>query len=197
MCALRLECFTNDNPVSSKSISLFEGFESEKDIAFSKGVKTGAEAASKAFEGEKIRSLAPILEALNDIGFSQAEARQAAINSLAPLISAMIETALPACAAAGFNTEVVRRVMEMVQKLPVEKIKVLVPIDAVDSITKMLTPAKANCEVIADDSLTPLEARIEWAAGFEQLDISTVLATITSAVQEFFETQDIQEEKHA
>lgn len=191
MCALRLECFTNEALESSKTISLFEGFESEKDIAFSKGVKSGAEAASKAFETEKIRSLAPILEALNDIGFSQVEARHAAITSLRPLVTALLETALPASAAAGFATEVVDRVMTLIEKLPEAKINVFVPEDAVESIQKMLSPANANVCVHGDPDLGPLAARINWGSGFEQLDISAVIQTIEQIVQAFFTPAEI------
>lgn len=186
MCALRLECFTNDNPISSKTISLFEGFESEKDIAFSKGVKSGAEAASKAFETEKIRSLAPILEALNDIGFSQTEARHAALNSLRPLVSAVIQTALPACANMGFATEVTSKVMEIVERLPDAKITVFVPEDCVASVTQMLSPCKTLHDVVADDTLGPLEAKIDLGSGFDQIDISTIIAEIDQAAQSFF-----------
>ncbi len=186
MCALRLECFTNDAPVSSKRISLFEGFESEKDIAYSKGVKSGAEATSKAFEAEKIRSLAPILEALNDIGFSQVEARHAAINSLKPLIFAILETTLPASAAAGFTTEVAERVMSIIEKLPEAKINVFVPDGAVESIQKMLSPCQANIHVQTDPELGPLAARVDWGTGFEQLDIGAVIQSVDAAVHAFF-----------
>lgn len=186
MCALRLECFTNDALESSKTISLFEGFESEKDIAFSKGVRSGAEAASKAFEAEKIRSLAPILEALNDIGFSQVEARHAAINSLKPLIFAILQTSLPASAAAGFGTEVADRVMSIIEKLPEAKINVYVPEGAVASIQKMLSPAKANIQVHSDPDLGLLSARVDWGSGFEQLDIDAVIQSIQTAIHTFF-----------
>ncbi len=186
MCALKLEVFTNDALEPSKTISLFEGFESEKDIAFSKGVKSGAEAASKAFEAEKIRSLAPILEALNDIGFSQVEARHAAINSLKPLIFAILETSLPASAAAGFSTEVADRVMAVIEKLPEAKINVFVPDGAVDSVRKMLSPAQANIHVQADPKLGPLAARVDWGTGFEQLDIGMVIHSLEAAIHAFF-----------
>lgn len=199
MCALKLEVFTNDALEPSKTISLFEGFESEKDIAFSKGVKSGAEAASKAFETEKIRSLAPILEALNDIGFSQVEARHAAITSLRPLITAILETSLPASAAAGFATEVVDRVMTLIEKLPEAKINVYVPPDAVDAIEKMLSPANANVFVHGDPDLGPLAANINWGSGFEQLDISAIIQTIDRVVQTFFAPEETQKtgENHA
>ncbi|MBL4807486.1 MAG: hypothetical protein JKY31_09365 [Rhodobacteraceae bacterium] len=190
MCALRLECFTDDTPQSSKTISLFEGFESEKDIAFSRGVKSGAEAASKAFEAEKIRSLYPILEALNDAGFSQTAARQAALESLQPLLRVMIDTVLPASASAGFTSEVVARVLTAVERQPDANITVTVPSDSVASIEQMLSPAQANCQVVGDPSMSALEARVKWDSGFDSLNLIAVIDDVDAVTREFFSHQD-------
>ena len=76
MTNLKLESFSHDVEIR-KGISKFESFEALRDSAYNDGIKSGAEAASRAFESEKIRTLAPILEALNDMAFSQAEAPDA------------------------------------------------------------------------------------------------------------------------
>ncbi len=192
MCALRLECFTNTTPADSEPISLFDAFASEKDMAFSKGVKSGANAASKAYEAEKIRSLAPILEAINDMNFSLIESRHSALNSFQPLLKALLDTTLPAAASAGFSAEIVARVMGILEKLPDEVVIVQVPGDCVSAVTQMLSVSSQKCEVVVGDELGPLQARVSWKSGFESIDVGAVIAALDSAVQEFFETEHFQ-----
>ena len=85
MSALKLESFAHDVEIR-KGISKFESFDALRETAYAEGVKSGAEAASRAFEDEKSRTLSPILEALNDMAFSQIEARHATMMSMRPML---------------------------------------------------------------------------------------------------------------
>ncbi len=189
MPSLKLESFSHDVEIR-KGISKFESFEALRDTAFNDGVKSGADAASRAFEAEKIRTLSPILEALNDLAFSQIEARHAALNSMRPMVEQLLKTLLPDAAKQGLGTEISAILAEAYKKSPQARIHISVAPDAVSPIQSMLSPAKADFTIEPDPSLTELQAKIGWQGGFDQIDLEATLSDMREAVDVFFTNVD-------
>jgi len=185
MSAVKLESFSHDVEIR-KGISKFESFDSLRENAFNEGVKTGADAASRAFESEKLRTLAPILEALNDMAFSQVEASRALLVSMRPMLDKLIETVLPQCAGAGFSAEVAALVMRAYEKSPASQIVVLVAPESVVAIQDALAPAQADFIVRPDPALDELQAKVEWQSGYDQIDLAAALDSALDTVDAFF-----------
>lgn len=189
MPSLKLESFSHDVEIR-KGISKFESFEALRDTAFNDGVKSGADAASRAFEAEKIRTLAPILEALNDLAFSQIEARQAALNSMRPMVDQLLKTLLPDAAQQGLGAEISALLANAYEKSPQTRIVISVAPDAVSSIRSLLASAKADFSIEPDPSLTALQAKVGWQGGFDQVDLDAALTDVRQAVDNFFSSID-------
>ena len=185
MSVLKLESFSHDVEIR-RGISKFESFEALRDSAYSEGVKSGADAASRAFEEEKIRTLAPILEALNDIGFSQVEACQTVLKSMRPLVEQLLETVLPETARQGFGAEISALLLKAYEKAPKAQFTISVTPDAVSSIQSLLSPSKADFTVLPDPALDGLQARVNWQGGYDQIDLDAALDDVRSAVNTFF-----------
>lgn len=188
MGALKLECFTNSSVDTTRGSPLLQDFDSARAQAFADGIKSGADATSKAFEAEKLRLLTPILESLNDIGFSQIEAGNAILHSLRPLIDTMIGAILPHAAKQGFADEVAALVHQAAEKSVQGCITVSVPPDAVEAISAMLASTTTSHQVVADAALPDLSAIVTWGTGFDRIDLIDVQQQIQSAVDEFYTT---------
>jgi len=187
MSTLKLESFSHDVEIR-RGISKFESFEALRDNAYSDGVKSGAEAASRAFEDEKIRTLAPILEALNDMSFSQVEACQAMLKSMRPMVEQLVQTVLPEATRQGFGAEVAALICKAYEKAPASQIEIHVATDAVASIQTFLAPAKADFLIVPDSTLDGLQARVNWLGGYDQIDLNGALENVNAAIDAFFNT---------
>ena len=187
MGLFKLESFAHDAEIR-KGISKFESFEAMRENAFKDGVKSGAEAATRAYEAEKLRTLAPILEALNDMSFSQIEARQAMLNSLRPMIAKLVEAVLPQSAHHGLAAGISELVARACEKSPESRIVIFVAPDAVSAIQALLAPSKADFSVEPEPEFDGLQARIEWQGGYDQIDLDAALNEIRTAVDGFFST---------
>lgn len=185
MSVLKLESFSHDVEIR-RGISKFESFEALRDSAYSDGVKTGAESASRAFEDEKIRTLAPILEALNDMSFSQVEACQATLKSMRPMVEQLVQTVLPESARLGFGAEVSALLCKAYEKAPASQVTISVAPDAVASIQALLAPSKAAFSVEPDPALDGLQARVNWQGGYDQIDLDAALNDVRTAIDTFF-----------
>jgi len=187
MSVLKLESFSHDVEIR-RGISKFESFEALRESAYSEGVKSGADAASRAFEDEKIRTLAPILEALNDKGFSQIEASHTVLTSMRPMVEQLVETVLPESARLGFGAEVAALLSKAYEKAPTARIVISVAPDAVASIQSLLAPSKADFLVQPDTCLDGLQARVNWQGGYDQIDLDATLKDLRAAINTFFNT---------
>ncbi len=185
MPALKLESFSHDMEIR-RGISKFESFEAMRESAYNEGVKSGAEAATRAFEEEKVRSLAPILEALDDMGFTQVEACRAMLKSMRPMVEQMANTLLPAAARQGFGAEVAALLCKAYEKAPAAQIIISLAPDAVAPIEALLAPSKADYAVEPDPSLGALQARVSWQGGYDQIDLDSALAEVRAAIDTFF-----------
>jgi flagellar assembly protein FliH len=187
MTVLKLESFSHDVEIR-RGISKFESFEALRDSAYSEGVKAGAEATSRAFEDEKIRTLAPILEALNDMGFTQVEACQAMLESMRPMVEQLVETVLPDSARQGLASEVAALLGKAYEKAPTARIVITVNPDAVSSIQSLLAPSKADFTIEPDPALGELQARVNWQGGYDQINLDEALKDVRAAIDTFFTT---------
>ncbi|MBL1438239.1 MAG: hypothetical protein COB08_018830 [Rhodobacteraceae bacterium] len=185
MSVLKLESFSHDVEIR-RGISKFESFEALRDSAYSDGVKSGADAASRAFEDEKIRTLAPILEALNDMSFTQIEACQMMLKSMQPMLEQLVETVLPESARLGFGAEVAALLCKAYKKAPTARIIISVAPEAVNSIQSLLAPSKADFSVEGDPALNGLQARVNWQGGYDQINIEEALKDTRTAINTFF-----------
>lgn len=185
MSPLKLESFSHDVEIR-RGISKFESFEALRENAYQEGIKKGADAATRAFEDEKIRSLAPILEALNDMCFKQVEARQAVLKSMRPMIEQLVQTILPDAAHRGFGTELAAVLCKAYEKAPTSRIEIIVAPEAVESIQSLLAPSKADYSVTPDESLTQLQARVKWKGGYDSIDLEAILENVRATIDSFF-----------
>lgn len=185
MAILKLESFSHDVEIR-KGISEFESFEALRQNAYNDGVQTGADAATRAFEAEKLRVLTPILETLNDMSFAQVEARQALLSSLKPMLESLVAAVLPHCAARGLAHEVAAIVTNACEKAPHSQIVIKVAPESAEAISEMLAPAKADFTIESDTALAALDVKIAWHGGYDEINLEAALSHVRGAIDEFF-----------
>ncbi len=190
MGALKLECFTNDSTPISAGAPVLQDFDAIRKQAFEEGVRSGASAASAAFEAQKLRTLAPILEGLNDLAFAQGEARHAMLQSIRPLIEAMIATILPRAAKAGLAAEVSALVKDAASKISDTHVVITVAQSALDAVQKSLGECEATFTLSGDPDMDELSARVAWDSGLDRIDLSGAISRINDAVTQFYAIPD-------
>jgi len=187
MGALRLETFIPLPPTAKD-----QGFAGPDEIvalreaAYAEGVKAGASAASAAFEAEKSKLLAPILEALQDTILTRAEARAGALIGLRPLLDILSAAILPPLAYNGLIAEITQAIASAAEQAPDDILTLKLAPENVEGITAVLKQTPAEFSIAADSALHPLEARLYWAGGFDAIDLGEALNAAQAVCARFF-----------
>lgn len=187
MGALRLETFIPLPPAAEDGgVVGPEAVAAVRDAAYAEGVKAGAAAASAAFEAEKTRLLAPILETLQDAILTRAEARAGALVSLRPLLDMLASTILPPLAHRALIAEMTDTLANAAQQSPDDQLILRLAPENIDGIAAVLSKLPSGALVTPDPTLGPLEAQVVWAGGFDAIDLSQTLNAAQAICARFF-----------
>ena len=123
------------------------------------------------------------VQALSDMAFGYAEARQHILAGLRPLFTVLIDRLVPEIAAAALIPQVVEMRMAAAEQARREVIEIAV----CPAHVAALTTVAADCgampvRIVTDPDLGPLMARWQSAGSATLLDLGAAVATITSAL---------------
>ena len=155
------------------------------EAAREEGHARGRAEALGAEEARHRQVLAALAESLSDAALTQAECRRAVLDSLRPLVAAMVETLLPGLAADGFSALVARQVCDLAAEAPV---RLRCHPEAAPSLREALEAADdaPGVTLVADPGLERFAAILEAGAHLRRVDMEAALSRIRALSADFF-----------
>ncbi|SMX47364.1 FliH/SctL family protein [Actibacterium lipolyticum] len=164
---------------------------------YEEGYKAGWEDAAAAENQSQTRIALDLEKALQDLSFTYHEARTHVLNSLAPLLTLMVDQVLPDLAHRGFAQALVDVTREAAHKAaddPVELVVNPANYSSVDAVLPADLPFSIT--LVQDQSLGPGQAYLRLGQSEQSFDIDSVLVSISTVVSDFLGAQNEKEVKH-
>ena len=195
MSAVKLETFAlpaNGTP----SLEQFRSdlLERERNEAYANGFKDGVNVTKDAVNAEQTRLLAVISECLSDAQISRQEVHASVIRSLQPMMDALISHLAPKLVDSGFTAAIVSAVSRANEAEFGGELRLRVNGAQVEMVTAALSDCSTQPQIIADPALGAFEAQLDWADGFDTIDLRRFLSEIDAALAEFHELNE--EDRH-
>ncbi|MEO0912208.1 MAG: hypothetical protein AAFY59_04360 [Pseudomonadota bacterium] len=186
MTGLQLEVFT---PGAEMEMAKREDLAQKVAEAYreghARGFAQGAEASAKEHADAQDQLRAQFVEALRDAQIEQAEAQNHVLTSLLPLMLALTDTLAPALAEAGLVTALETQLKAALAKRP-EAVPVISCAPELEAgIKSALQHMEGRFRVLPDLQLTPLEARLAWDNGFDEINLDACLAAMRAQIAQF------------
>lgn len=175
--------YSDGEPITLTDVLL----EEQRLEAFETGYQAGWEDAVKAQSDDSRHISADLAQNIQDLSFTYQEARSAVIESLAPLLTQMVETVLPKLA----QQHLPDRVAEVVTALVAEQGKHEAVVQAcakdIPALEDLLShDPEMDVTLDQDETLTEGQVRIKLGQTERELDLSAVLEGLEHAVSNFF-----------
>lgn len=191
---MRLENFVHEAP--RPAVPRIAAAEIERQLArarsegHARGYEEGAAAAMAAYDSEMKLLLAAIAEMLDDRALEAASLRAELLAALRPLVLALTGAISPALARLGLAEEVAGRVEEALRRAPAARVVVRLAPEMVEAVADRLALAGIGpgrgLDLRPDPDCPALQARVLWAAGFDEIDIGASLAEVQAALETRF-----------
>ena len=166
-------------------------YEDELAAAFEKGFGEGADAVRKELRERELALSEALLEKLQEISFTHAEARQAVLRSVKPLVLAIIDSVIPGLASDAAATYLATRAAEIAAKQVNPQVVLHVSTDdqaLANRIERVFSEQPCRPNIRHDPGLQKGEIRLQ--NGNEEFLFNTkeAVAEMQKKVRAFFET---------
>lgn len=169
--------------------------ESERLSAFERGYKAGWDDSVSALSVERKAISADFAANLADLAFTYHEARGHVLRQLESLVTDTFARVLPDCAQAALPRLVWDHVCRIAMEAAGAPVTVLVSPGAQQTFESMLPPDPGFPVVVVEEpTLTEGQVFIRSQKGELAIDQATAFAEIQTAVREFFQTHEQDEE---
>ncbi|MFQ5624387.1 MAG: hypothetical protein ACE5FS_13450 [Paracoccaceae bacterium] len=166
------------------------------DAAYRQGYCDGGKASRTAREEEISALLAAAKEATADFAVSHTEARKAVIASLAPLVRAMTDAVLPACAGMGLAEELAAAAARLAAGTNAPRLRISLAPEHADTVAAILEERGVAAEVRADPEVAGISARLGIGEAGEIFDADAAIGRLRRCADAFFQATE-QEDRHA
>lgn len=178
------DAFLPGTPVSMTDLSV----EEIRLEAFEKGYQAGWDDAVKAQQEDSRAISADLQQNLQDLSFTYAEARNAVIDSLAPLIRQMVKTVLPDLAKHALPLRVAEQVDDLVRTLGDHRIEIQCAPRDLPAICAVLdTSERANVSTVENNDLPQGQVRIRMGDSEREIDVPETLRSLGHLVDSFLQ----------
>ncbi|MEO0387180.1 MAG: hypothetical protein AAF281_06570 [Pseudomonadota bacterium] len=150
-----------------------------------KGFAQGAEASAREHAEAQDQLRAQFVEALRDAQLTQSLAQREVIASLLPILEALTRALAPTLADAGFLAALEDRLRAALNTRPDPAPRVHCAPELEAGVRAALSQFSDRFELVPDTSLTPLEARLFWEDGFDEIDLDTCLDAMRDTIAAF------------
>jgi len=175
--------YSDGTPIALTDVLL----EEQRLEAFETGYQAGWDDAVKAQSDDSRHISADLAQNIQDLSFTYQEARSAVIESLAPLLTQMVETVLPKLA----HQHLPDRVAEVVKAMVIEQGKHNAVVHAcakdIPPLEDLLThEPDMDVTLDEDDTLAEGQVRIKLGQTERELNLHAVIEGLEHAVSNFF-----------
>ena len=152
---------------------------------YAEGFAAGAEASADEHSAAQDQLRIQFVEALKDAELSHAEARHDVLRAIYPTIEALIKRMAPVLAEGSAHLEIMEHIERALEHAPAGELVVVCAPDLEQGLKVALENRAVGVQVETDASLTPLEARLKWAEGFDHIDFDQPLKQIEGILARF------------
>lgn len=185
---LRLETFADDGNALASLDALPEAGEEARLSAYDDGYAAGWEDALAARDDDTARLRDAAGQNLQTLGFSYQEARMHILQSLRPLLEAMVVRLLPRLAAEAMGPLVADVVMALATESADQPITLRLHPTTRTAVEGFLTPPPSLPLTLTEDaSLTPGQVVLQAGPSGARVDIDGAIAEIAAALAAFYD----------
>ena len=178
----QLEEFSSGPQSVSNSTENVE-FETQRMASYEQGYQAGYDDAAQSANDDQTRISAELSLNLQDLGFTFNEARSHVINSLEPLLLALVEKLLPELVAQSMGQRILEEIVPLAELAADAPIQVIVAPACRAAIEPILNSAKSfPFELIDEPSLGPGQAFLRSGGLEKDIDMQSVISAITEAM---------------
>lgn len=163
--------------------------------SFENGYQAGWDDAVKAQADSVAKISADFGQNLQDMSFTYHEALSKLTLSMKPVIAEIVDKLLPSLMHKSLGVHIVDQLMEMVKEQPNQSIEIIVAPSQVETIHDIAGDKLSDpFEVVAEQSLGDGQAYVRIGAVERSIDLDTVLAGVSEAIDAFFHEAEQEKE---
>lgn len=185
---LRLETFGADHDAAGPPAALPEAGEEARLSAYDDGYTAGWEDALAARDDDAARLCNAVGQNLQALGFSYHEARMHILQSLRPLLEAMVSRLLPRLAAEAIGPTVADVVMALAAESADQPIILRLHPATRSAVEGFLTPPSSLPLTLTEDAnQAPGQVVVQAGPSGAQVDLDGAIAEIAAALAAFYD----------
>jgi len=155
--------------------------------AFENGYKAGWDDAAKSHAENLDNVSVELARNLQELSFTFHEARAQILKDMRAVFSELMEKIMPRIAAENMPAIIAEQIAEIAQSEVNTRIELLVHPSNVESVSNLMpAPDQLDVVVVAEPSLGDGQARLVFADGEQNVDLSAVLQTAQEKTEGFF-----------
>jgi flagellar assembly protein FliH len=167
-------------------VARVEQSEAQRLESFETGYKAGWDDAIQANSDDKARISSALGQHLQDLSFTYHEAYSHVMNVMAPLLEDIVGTLLPNMAREALGAHVVDELQKQAQAIGALDVVIAVAPNRVSAVAPLIEQDFGfPIRLIADDTLGEDQADIRFGETEWQVDLGTLVDSVTSAIQGF------------
>lgn len=170
------------SPLSLESFEAALADDDSQSSGFNEGYQQGFDAGCAAAAADQAALSAALVQSINDINFTYAEARAQVLQSLGPLFETLIAQVLPHCVENGFADQLVGALAQGAAIDTNGAICIHVHPDQQDAVEAATADLPTEIDVLADPALGLHAAWIKRDATETKLDLDRMLVQITEVL---------------
>lgn len=179
---LSLEEFRPEGAPAGAAGGRDPGLRAALEAEYRRGVADGTRASAAEHAEAQDQLRAALIETLQDGQMTRREIEAAAIRGLAAFAHALVTRIAPGLAEAGLADRVRDALARAFAARPDAAPRIRCAPDSSPALEAALEAWHGRYEIEPDPRLTPLEARINWAGGTDQIDPGAALAAIEAEI---------------
>ena len=173
-------------PGASPGNATMEEIESYKLDAFEEGYRAGWDDAIKAQSDDRTRISADFAQNLQDLSFTYHEAYSHAINAMTPLLEDIVRSVLPKIAHEALGPHILDLLQAQTRAIGTLAVEVVVAPENAETVSALLDRDFGfPLRVAEDDTMAAGQADIRFGETEQQIDLSEILASVSTALQGF------------
>ncbi|MEP3347216.1 MAG: hypothetical protein ABJN34_06745 [Litoreibacter sp.] len=192
-----LEDFSEATP--NMSVSSVQAEESDEDLraSFDDGYKCGWQDGAAATERQDLELKEAISVSLQSLNFTYFEAREHAMQSVRPVLQAMVDAVLPELLSQSLGGRLVELLGEAADGVE-SSVSIACAPENVDALKELVADViKFPITIEGESTLSVSQAILHLDEGQTLLDLGETLDALRNCIDTFFETPNTMEAKHA
>lgn len=175
-------------PAQPVGVEIHEQDTAESAEAYETGYKAGWDDAIRAAKEEGTHVSTEFARNLRNLGFTFHEARSHVVQSVAPLVHAMVEKVFPRALAETVTHRVLEEIHPLAQDLGEEPVEILVAPSRLEFVSRITEDVPSvPVRVVAEESLTDGQVHLRLGKSERRIDLDEAIARLSQSMRNLAE----------